>query len=412
MTDHNHTAVYQLLHNSVADEYELDGTFNAGLLVASASVSIMGAWGGVNIMEAFRTEKRKFSRQVLLLTFGFVVGGVSIWAMHFIGMNAFELHFDTADEENIVLPVRYDLGLTFMSFICAALLVYVGAYVASTDVFFGSSSEEAVSALQSMIELKKLMKVGKRIKFLALFKRPQRLIAGGVIAGAGVGVMHFEGMSAVVQQGFVIEWDPAMIVVSCLIAVSVATAGFWIVFRLLQWKPNSEVIRFGSAIVIAVAVCSMHYTGMTAATYKVRKEEPVTSLSGVSSDALLVASLAWSVFAVVAALSGLAIYARKSVAFYRDEIMDDVLEMIDAQLKKSRNYEDLQRNINKNIIQVLKVRTTKSGKSTHAGGARSSTAISESATKKSQKGTKGGARVVPSATPDTGSANAGTATAS
>ncbi|GBG33498.1 Hypothetical Protein FCC1311_097212 [Hondaea fermentalgiana] len=356
--------VYDMLA-TIPEGTELHGSFDPALVAASICVSICGAWAGVNMMESFRTEKKEITRQAMLLMFGFLIGGVGIWAMHFVGMNAFQLEFEVSGVVYTV-PVRFNVAITTVSFLCAALFLYVGAYIASTDVFFGASTEEALTALQAMIELKELMRVGKRIKFIALFKHPWRLIAGGIIAGTGVCIMHFEGMTAIDQNGFEIKWKPGIVVAACFIAATVASVGFWIVFRFLQWRPDSEISRLIGAIIIALAVCSMHYTGMLAATYVATGEsgEP----SGVLSKDVLLVGLLVAAALVVLGFSGIAIHARKSITVYRDEITEDMIRMIEKQVNRSSNYEDLLYNLNKHVIKALRVRTTKSTNRTNKTG--------------------------------------------
>ena len=71
-----------------------------------------------------------------------------------------------------------------------------------------------------------------------------------------------------------------------VIAIVAASAGFWIIFRFLAWKPNSDIVRIVAAIIISIAVNGMHYTGMMAAKYKVAADakmsaqiKPVTALT-------------------------------------------------------------------------------------------------------------------------------------
>eukprot|EP01033_Poteriospumella_lacustris_P019559 gene19559-14182_t len=97
-------------------------------------------------------------------------------------------------------------------------------------------------------------------------KRLGRLLLGGVITGGGVSVMHYLGMVAMVFDGCII-WNPAIVFASVLVAIIAATAAFWIFFRLLSIFPEMEVLRLVSAVIMGIAVCGMHYTGMTAATF-------------------------------------------------------------------------------------------------------------------------------------------------
>eukprot|EP01034_Spumella_vulgaris_P022942 gene22942-29127_t len=92
------------------------------------------------------------------------------------------------------------------------------------------------------------------------------LAIGGLCTGSGVVVMHYLGMSAIAFPGK-ITWDYGVIVASILIALVASMAAFWILFRLLSLYPQKELLRLGSAVVMTIAVCGMHYTGMVAATF-------------------------------------------------------------------------------------------------------------------------------------------------
>lgn len=110
------------------------------------------------------------------------------------------------------------------------------------------------------------MKTRNQLLLSTLFTGMWRLLAGGLLAACGVCVMHFIGMAACVFPGK-IKWQPGIIFAFVMIAVVAAYAAFWIMFRLLSVFPNMEALRLGCAIVMAVAVNGMHYTGMAAAEF-------------------------------------------------------------------------------------------------------------------------------------------------
>ena len=53
----------------------------------------------------------------------------------------------------------------------------------------------------------------------------------------------------------------------CSVAFATSFAAYWTQFRLLLIYPDKENLRIASAFTIAIAVCGMHYTGMTAADF-------------------------------------------------------------------------------------------------------------------------------------------------
>jgi NO-binding membrane sensor protein with MHYT domain len=97
----------------------------------------------------------------------------------------------------------------------------------------------------------------------------RRLIAGGVITGLAVALMHYTGMWAVQIQGD-ISYDKGLVALSILIAVVAATAALWFTLVL-----ESPVLRFVAGLVMGVAVVGMHYTGMAAVRVNVDHAAPV-----------------------------------------------------------------------------------------------------------------------------------------
>jgi NO-binding membrane sensor protein with MHYT domain len=143
------------------------------------------------------------------------IGGVGIWLMHFIAM----LGFDTPG-----FPVRYDIGRTAISALLSISAVFVGLVV------FGVRRRYAI----------------------------WRLLAGGVIMGLAVNLMHYTGMWAVQVQGS-ISYDSGLVWLSIAIAIVAATVA--LLFTVLF---DGIVLRVVAGMIMGVAVTAMHYTGMAA----------------------------------------------------------------------------------------------------------------------------------------------------
>ena len=144
------------------------------------------------------------------------LGGIGVWTMHFIGMAALRMD----------LRVGYSMVETLISLIvvCAATaygLTYVARNPASLP----------------------------------------RLLVAGTAVGLGVVVMHYLGMYGMRFGGY-INWSTGLVATSILIAVVAATAALWLAFNT---KPVA--LRLVAAVIMAVAVCAMHYTGMAAADF-------------------------------------------------------------------------------------------------------------------------------------------------
>lgn len=196
------------------------------------------------------------------------VGGVAIWAMHFIGMSAVTLYTPDGTRQ---LPVRFRVDLTITSLIVVLVLTFLGLYIGSADKAFIHDRRDVVDSFIADVKSQSIEKI-KKIKHKnlvlgeALFKNLPPLIFGGFLIASGVCVMHFVGMQAMEFEGHM-EWDQGIVATAVLIALVAATAALWIIFRLLSMFPNVELLRLGAAVVMAVAVNGMHYTGMAAANF-------------------------------------------------------------------------------------------------------------------------------------------------
>ncbi len=215
----------------------------------SVGLALMGSFAALvsalRIPESGAAVRRRWVASAALS-----LGGGAIWAMHFMGMVAY--HVEGMD-------ITYDLGLTALSLVIAVAVSGIGLMVVATNP-----------------------------------RSVARLGFGGLIAGLGVAAMHYTGMAAM-QTGSTVTYDPTLVALSVVIAVVAALAALWIAFRV---RSRNHVLA--ASVVMAAAVCGMHYTGMAAT--RVAVTSGVTQLGdGVDpiTLSLAVCVLTFSILAIV-----------------------------------------------------------------------------------------------------------------
>jgi NO-binding membrane sensor protein with MHYT domain len=187
------------------------GAFNP---IAAFLLAFLGSFFGLLSTARARGARNRGRRNRWLLIAAFAIGGGAIWLMHFTAM----LGFDVPDS-----PVRYDIPMTLISLVVAVLTVGTG-----------------------------LLVVGHGRRSLP------KVIAAGVLTGSGVLAMHYTGMRAMHVAGEVV-FDPALVAASAVIAVVASTVALWFTISVHGW---GKIIC--AAVIMATAVCGMHYTGMAA----------------------------------------------------------------------------------------------------------------------------------------------------
>lgn len=193
------------------------------LLFLAYAVSVVGSVVGLACTRAGAAATGRDRIRWLAMA-SLAIGGVGIWMMHFIAMLGFAI-------PNGV--IRYHLGWTILSAVLGISAVFIG-----------------------------LLTIGRSVK-------PLRLLAGGVITGLAVALMHYTGMWAMQIQGR-ISWDRTLVVLSIVIAVVASAAALW--FSLVL---KSAVLRFAAGLVMGLAVVGMHYTGMAAIRVAVNPNAPM-----------------------------------------------------------------------------------------------------------------------------------------
>lgn len=224
----------------VFQQHDLRLVVLAGLLCLFACVTAM------SMVERARAASGR-ARNAWLAAAG-TVAGCGIWGTHFVAMLAYQAGF----------PVSYNPALSVLSVMIAVALCGAG---------------------------------------FAIALRPRLAALGGAITGAAIGAMHYVGMAAV-RAPAVAVWDPSYVIASAVIGIALMAAGMHYAQLGRGWRRY-----LASGLVFTVAICSMHFTGMTAVVYHF---DPRVVVSGVVLDpmALAVAIAASSMLVVALGLVG------------------------------------------------------------------------------------------------------------
>jgi PAS domain S-box-containing protein len=198
------------------------GHYNAPLVLLSISVAIFSSWMSLQLAAQAQASSKHTLRAMALLA-GSLALGCGVWAMHFIGMLAFDL----------CTRVDYDPRMTLLSIVPSLGASYV-----------------ALSLLARQ----------------RVTRWP--LIGGGVLVGAGIGAMHYTGMQAM-RMSLSLRYDPAVFALSIVVAVALATLALWVRFSLRAFREriDARLLSLISAAVMGCAIAGMHYTGMAAARF-------------------------------------------------------------------------------------------------------------------------------------------------
>ena len=187
-------------------------SFNLVYVLLSFVLSVFGSYVALSFAIRIPAADQK-SLMFWLTTSALALGGGGIWSMHFVGMVAL----------NVPMEVTYNLWLTAASLVIAVISCLIGLYIV------GRSSGEV-----------------------------SKLLLAGAMTGLGVAGMHYLGMSAMIMQATV-TYNTGLVALSIVIAVVAATAALWLAFNM-----RGTMQRLGSSIIMGIAVCGMHYTGMFA----------------------------------------------------------------------------------------------------------------------------------------------------
>ncbi len=191
------------------------------VVAASFAIAVLASYVTLDLARRVHVSQRHIG--VVWWAAGSAVMGTGIWAMHFLGMQAFQLP----------IVLGFSGGLTLLSWLAAVLASALALGLAS----------------------------------LPRFGRWQILV-GAAFMGAGISGMHYIGMEAM-KMSIDIVWDPVLVGLSITVAFFASATALYIFQWLIHIRQDRRRTWYqaASALVMGIAICGMHYTGMAAASF-------------------------------------------------------------------------------------------------------------------------------------------------
>ncbi len=249
----------------------LDGEYSLLLVLLSIVIACAASYTALSLNQ--RMQQSSFFHKSFWLLLSSIAMGLGIWSMHFVGMSAFILQ----------VSMHYDWVLTFISIIPAVFASYVAFYFAN--------------------------------------KKKQthwKVVTAGVVMGFGISGMHYIGMAAMKMEAHY-YYRPWLFIGSIAIAIVVSYIALFI-FSKLQKYMETIRIKLVTAIIMGLAITSMHYTGMAAVVFYV--EDPIIEHQFHSMD------MSFQVLFVTIGISLLLIVS--GLANFLDRYVDHRLVYFDA----------------------------------------------------------------------------------
>ncbi|UGV28042.1 bifunctional diguanylate cyclase/phosphodiesterase [Rhodopseudomonas boonkerdii] len=194
------------IYNCIANAHDLRLVGLAAVICAIASVT------AVTLLRHARNAEGGMS--YLWLGVSAISTGFGIWATHFVAMLAFTPG----------IPSGYNIVLTAVSLVAAILLTGTGL---------------AIALIPNV--------------------RIAPAVGGSVVAG-GIAAMHYTGMAAFEVQA-TMHWDVALVISSIVVGGALGALALPVALH-----SDGASWRIGGALLLTLAICSHHFTAMSAVT--------------------------------------------------------------------------------------------------------------------------------------------------
>jgi len=219
----------------------LVGFYNYPLVALSIFIAILSAYAALDL--AGRVTTAQGGMRLVWLCGGAIAMGSGIWAMHYVGMEAFRLP----------VPVLYDWPTVLLSLLAAILASGVALYIVSRPT-------------------------------MGLYRR----IVGSIVMGSGIAAMHYIGMAAMRLPAMCAD-STSLVVLSIALAIVISYVALRLSFALREEQTLLGWRKINAALAMGMAIPVMHYVGMTAVTFV-----PTIGINGSLRHAISVSNLSLS----------------------------------------------------------------------------------------------------------------------
>lgn len=253
--------------------------YNIGRVIVSVLISIGASFAALSLSDRVRAARTAGSRR-FWLTSGSIAMGVGIWSMHYLGMLALTLS----------VPIFYFWPTVLLSMLLA---------IAASSVALSVVSRERLAW--------------------------RRLLAGGLLMGAGIGGMHYTGMAAM-RSSAMDHYNPWIVALSVIAAAGFSWLALWIAFASRRSKQNETGMRIAGSVVMGLGIASMHYIAMVGVRFT------LSTMPFSMSETIAVDRLGVSVIAVVTGLILLVALGTATLDKWRfDELQKANKDLMEAQ---------------------------------------------------------------------------------
>ncbi|TMU70170.1 bifunctional diguanylate cyclase/phosphodiesterase [Pseudomonas fluorescens] len=196
----------------------LDCTHNPLLVLVAYLVACAASFATLDMAERVGHAEDPSSQRLWRWIGATCLAG-GIWAMHFIGMLAFQAPIE----------IHYDLPITLFSLLIALLASWLAMHTLS-------------EAKPSLL----------------------RYLKTAIVIGLGIAGMHYVGMAAM-KSSATAYYQPSLFLLSIAIAIGASFAALWVAGYLREGSGLvHQMLKYAAALILGAGIFSMHFTGMAA----------------------------------------------------------------------------------------------------------------------------------------------------
>jgi two-component system, sensor histidine kinase and response regulator len=197
----------------------IQGSYNSLLVTVSVLIALFAAYAALDL--AGRVTAARGLIRFAWLGGGALAMGFGIWSMHYIGMEAFRLP----------VPVQYDWPTVLLSMVAAIFASAVALFVVSRKTMGLTAA-----------------------------------ILGSFVMGSGIAAMHYIGMEAM-RLPAMCSYSSGLVALSIILAIVISFVALWLTFAVRGQTATWSKRKFGSALLMGLAIPVMHYVGMAAVSF-------------------------------------------------------------------------------------------------------------------------------------------------